>query len=142
MNKIVENSAIHGSGCWIWQKSLTHNGYGRSCYNGKEIRAHRLSYLLYKGSIPNDKQIDHTCNTRACVNPEHLRLATPVENLFATHSMSTARKERLKTHCPQGHEYTTKNTYLYRTGRACRICNRAKVKRYRLKDAPTAGLPE
>jgi len=44
------------------------------------LYAHRVSYLLYVGAIPDGMLVDHTCHERSCVNPGHLRLATPKQN--------------------------------------------------------------
>lgn len=70
--------------CWEWTASRTHNGYGefRVWREGKYtlIRSHRLAYVLTHGLIPEGMQIDHICHNRACVNADHLRLATPRQN--------------------------------------------------------------
>jgi hypothetical protein len=68
------------SGCWIWQRSTSLNGYGQLFHEGRTQRAHRVFYELYIGPIPDGYQIDHTCGKRLCVNPDHLEPVTPREN--------------------------------------------------------------
>ena len=67
-------------GCWWWSASLTKDGYGQFNYNNKVHRAHRISYELHKGIIPNNLLIRHTCNNPSCVNPNHLVLGTNQDN--------------------------------------------------------------
>lgn len=61
--------------CWNWTGSLSH-GYGRH----NQAKAHRVAYELTNGPIPPDREIDHKCRNRACVNPSHLRLVTRKQN--------------------------------------------------------------
>lgn len=70
-------------GCWPWIAGLLRNGYGEfsAWHLGRQhILAHRASWEFVHGPIPDGLHIDHTCHTRACVNPAHLRLATNKQN--------------------------------------------------------------
>lgn len=67
------------SGCWLWTKALDH-GYGRIRVNGKDARAHRASYKIFRGEIPIGMFVCHKCDTPACVNPDHLFLGYAKEN--------------------------------------------------------------
>jgi len=66
--------------CWEWTGSLITGGYGRITYGGKQSVAHRVSYEMSGEVIPAGMDIDHICHNRACVRPEHLRLATRKQN--------------------------------------------------------------
>ena len=67
--------------CWLWTGHLNSKGYGGATRgDGSRTYAHRLSYELHHGPIPEGVLVDHLCHVRHCVNPAHLRLATPDEN--------------------------------------------------------------
>jgi hypothetical protein len=106
--------------CWMWMGAMSgrygklfigRDEYGRV----KSEYAHRISYEMYEGPIPDGMEIDHTCNNGWCVNYRHLEVVTGFEN--------KSRQGSRQTHCVHGHEYTAANTYLDRRGqRRCRAC--------------------
>lgn len=67
--------------CWEWTASKTPYGYGHFNHSGKFVGAHRLSWQLTNGAIPDGMQVDHICHNRGCVRPSHLRLVTPKQNV-------------------------------------------------------------
>jgi hypothetical protein len=70
------------AGCWEWMASKAQNGrgYGSININGKMTPAHRFSWELANGVIPDGMEVDHICFNMGCVNPAHLRLVTRAEN--------------------------------------------------------------
>lgn len=69
------------TGCWNWQLSLDHHGYGMAYIDGKKIGAHRLIYQRERGPIPDGMPLDHLCRNPRCVNPDHLEPVTQAENV-------------------------------------------------------------
>lgn len=67
--------------CWLWTACADVDGYGQMRIGGKGKKAHRISYEIAYGPIPDGMFVDHICHVPACVRPEHLRLATPKQNL-------------------------------------------------------------
>lgn len=68
------------TGCWLWTGALSTEGYGRISMNNGLVQAHRIPWEMVHGAIPKGMELDHVCHCRACVNPEHVRLATRAEN--------------------------------------------------------------
>lgn len=113
------------SGCWTWVGSISSGGYGGFRIGGRSpgfaAKAHRVSYEMFVGPIPDGLQLDHLCRNRACVNVKHLEPVTLRENNLRSDNVG-GRNARV-THCPKGHEYAGDNLiYSAKYGRRCRAC--------------------
>ena len=69
------------AGCWLWLRSIGSHGYGQaSCPPDRVTTAHRVAYRAFKGPIPKGLLVQHKCDQRWCVNPDHLELGTDKTN--------------------------------------------------------------
>lgn len=147
--KLFESKIIKTEvGCWLWRGSHNKDGYPRHA----GTRAHRTSYVLKNGRIPEGLEIDHLCGNRGCLNPDHLEAVTHRENVSRGRLGGVTRKRNIsKTHCPSGHEYTKENTYVAprvyqqnksgrnyafvpnNPSRHCKLCKKIAHKKWREK---------
>jgi hypothetical protein len=119
-----------GTKCVVWTGSRTgsytrEKAYGYAYYKARaKMMAHRLSYILFRGDIPEGYDVDHLCRNRLCVEPAHLE-AVP-------HKVNMERgKYALKTHCKHGHLMDEENTYITPQGtRVCQKCAREAGRRH------------
>jgi hypothetical protein len=69
--------------CWeVVSHKPDSKGYVCVYRNGKTIKAHRYSYKLFKGDIPEGMVILHKCDNRRCINPDHLDYGTIADNTY------------------------------------------------------------
>jgi len=109
--------------CWMWQGPTERAGYGRVYWKGKTRYAHRVSFELSRGPIPDGLDIDHLCRNRGCVNPAHLDPVTHEENC----RRSPVIMERPGVgKCGHVLDYTGPDGR-----RGCRKCRYEAVKRWR-----------
>jgi predicted Zn-ribbon and HTH transcriptional regulator len=86
LQKYIEDRSViePNSGCWLWLLSDGSHGYPQGSMpdaTGQRVSlAHRMSYLAFKGEVPNGYDIDHLCRIKCCVNPDHLEATTKHAN--------------------------------------------------------------
>lgn len=120
--------------CWLWRGGKDGRGYGIIRAAGRLQKAHRVTYELLVGPIPEGMQIDHLCRVKGCVNPAHME---PVTGLVNTRRAYVGLVKRSK--CPKGHPYTGDN--LMNWGQTsgdqrCRTCERERYRRRYVRKRP------
>lgn len=68
----VEKDFGYETPCWVWQRRLSTQGYGRTYADGREKQAHQVTWERVYGPVPEGLELDHLCRVRSCVNPAHL----------------------------------------------------------------------
>lgn len=96
-------ASVPESGCWIWMKSRTGAGYGDFRIGIRRCLAHRASYELWNGPIPEGLHVLHRCDVPACVNPAHLFVGTNLDNILD--SVKKGRRKRPFVPRPRGFKY-------------------------------------
>jgi hypothetical protein len=141
-----------GDDCWEWQGLRNRAGYGvwgvgRRCFGTGH--AHRCSYTLFVGVVPDGLHLDHLCRNPACVRPDHLEPVTPAENMRRKPSytdpvlgppiprhITAAIKRAERTHFDKcGHPYTPENLYEHGENGKYRFCRTCKLARNRARRA-------
>lgn len=132
-NRILTRVKQTEGGCLEWLGMVSDRGYGLIKIGGRQVKAHRVSYELYMGEIPEGQEVHHTCENKRCVNPRHLELVTKGEHLVI-HMGGPPAVNRLKVYCAHGHEFTEGNTYRPPGGgRQCRECIRRRLAEWRAR---------
>jgi hypothetical protein len=130
-DKFMAKVRVDQDGCWYWTAAMEHGGYGHFTYGSKaggrrarQTGAHRYSYEMSHGPIPDGFEVDHLCKNPTCVNPAHLEAVTPRVNTLRSNSLSALRSRQ--THCKRGHPFDTENTesrpWRPSGGRQCKAC--------------------
>lgn len=141
MVRFTEKFVVRPDGCWIWTASTCGAGYGQFWLDGRYHRAHRVSYEMFVGPIPEGLVIDHLCRQPLCVNPAHLEPVTRRENTVDRGVSNAAHRNARKTQCDHGHDLTGDNLVMRPGGRAVafRACRQCELRRYeeaKVRSAP------
>jgi HNH endonuclease len=131
------------TGCWLWMggEHSARAPYGSTKFQGKFYKTHRLSYELAFGPIPEGACVLHHCDTHACVNPQHLYLGDPKQNM--RDQIDRKRHVNLKKRsCAHGHPFDDANTRIRiradrenRIERTCKTCANKNSQNWNVRKA-------
>lgn len=129
--------------CWLWRGGFNSRKYGKMYADKKSWLAHRLSFTLFNGPIPDGLHVCHSCDVPACVNPDHLWVGTAKDNIRDAVDKGHFKRTK-KTHCRKGHDYSVAGVYYrVRTNgsvyRSCALCSKILSKNSRLKAKQRSG---
>lgn len=128
--QITSRITLSDTGCWLWTKRRDPEGYPLLKTDRGVRRAHRVSYMIFVGPIPDGLILDHLCSVRHCVNPAHLEAVVQRTNVLRGKTIPAANSS--KTHCKYGHPLVGENliNVTSATGhpaRQCRTCVNART---------------
>lgn len=127
LSRIEINPGLNS--CWEWQGALNPKGYAHVCWKGLPTQGHRACYILFRGEIPEGKEIDHLCGNRSCIHPWHMEAVDHRVNILRGNTL--AAKQLKQRHCKRGHSL---EDAISRRGnrRECRTCYELYKARKRL----------
>jgi len=113
--------------CWLWTGTRSSTGYGVVKFNNENLLSHRVAFRHTRGFLPGKGLVlDHLCENRLCVNPDHLEVTTI--NLNATRGRTPLSFKQ--TFCKNGHRLSETRKVYGKDNPRCRICRSAKVRVY------------
>lgn len=129
LERLASKFVIDESGCWLWQAAKNESGYGYFRIGDSIRRAHRVLYQQVFGAVDKDKELDHLCRVRHCVNPRHLEQVTHTVNVARA---EVGKRRQENTECRKGHSLTGDNLRVNPSGyKVCRECERVgNARRY------------
>jgi HNH endonuclease len=91
--EIISAVRKNENNCWIWTRDALNTGYGYISEGKKKHLAHRRSYEIFIGSIPQGKVIRHKCNIPACINPDHLEIGDQSDNVHDAQKLGNIKRK-------------------------------------------------
>lgn len=117
--------------CWVWTGAALPAGYGRWKGAHRLVYAHRFSWELANGPIPDGMLVCHRCDNPPCVRPDHLFLGTPTDNIRDMNAKGRGRAgDRRREFCRKGLHRMAESAVMSGKRRWCGICMKARYEAY------------
>lgn len=137
--RFFSHVSLASNTCWIWGAKRNPDGYGQFHIRDTDGKwrlygAHRVSYTIAHGPIPEGMVIDHLCRNRSCVNPGHLEAVTiQVNTARGCSAVAAAAASWAEGRCRNGHDLA--KVGIHKSGKAwtCAQCGRDRVARYKAR---------
>lgn len=121
--------------CWVWTAHKKKNGYGQFYIKRQSVYAHRYSWVISNGSVPENKSVLHKCDNPNCVRPSHLFVVSQRENMLDAVKKGRIKKKKFGDFCSNGHKLSRASTRLVGNKRiVCRLCNIERCSEYYRKN--------
>lgn len=129
VKRVVENVEFSPTGCWLWKGMQGDWGYGQTTYRNKTRIVHRQFYQVVNGvKLDRWQLVMHKCDTPNCINPAHLVVGSPGENVKDAANKGHHHNTR-KVICKRGHPLSGDNVRTNSFGtRVCMTCTRARMR--------------
>jgi HNH endonuclease len=139
LNERFWRHVVINDGCWVWtgsrkaQDGVPRAGYGEiRISRSKAVLAHRLSWELHRGPIPDGLEVMHRCDNPPCVNPDHLTLGSHAENMADMKAKGRGNGDRRGGASATGAKLTEAQVREIRSERAAGVEIQALALRYRV----------
>lgn len=136
MLQLLSRNVDLSGDCFAWTGAKT-EGYGRIKHSGKDMLAHRASYIFFRGEVPGDLFVCHGCDNPACIRPDHLFLGTVKEN-----AEDCFRKDRT-AHGEKNHHHRITAEIAAEIYEACKaglISQRAIAEKYNIDQSEVSRI--
>ncbi len=97
---LLSKISVDARGCFLWNGYRNRAGYGMVIFSNKgrgnmrqiQTGAHRVSFAVFLGTVPDGLFVCHRCDVPACINPAHLFVGTAKDNIRDMHKKGRAAK--------------------------------------------------
>ena len=126
--------------CWEWQLCKNDDGYGMFSHRGRTVGAHKISWIIHNGAIPQGLCVCHSCDNPGCVNPKHLFVGTHAENMADRNRKGRARGGSLPGELSPSSKFSTEAVLTMRRLYTNGVLQRVIAERYNTSQPVVSGI--